>query len=732
MSQRASASPGFKFFDNYAELIERLLGRAHALAFLDADQKPLWTRGAPPSVEILRAAAESMSRAHEAPGAREFHSSTHRQLLFALITPDGKCRGYSLVTLARDSRANSSIRAIRKQLAPLLECIARELAATDGARKRTEVLSERTTEMEWLLKISSQPVSGGDNGEIVARLVEAAADRLGAEVAALLVPAKRMTLVRHRHGLADSDAHDMLRRMRRALLDWASKQHRPLVVNKPGKAAAATGFKILAVPVRQRQGHSVGTLVFLRSADAKDFGRKHAYLARHLSGQITTLLATQFDVATGLYTRPAWQSQARELMRENPVMPCAVVYVDVDRMHVLNENHGFEVGDEIIIRVAQLLQAPLLPLDALPARITGDRFAIFLVNSSTAQAVQVAVNLQRAIGALSSSIFEAEERVSVSCGVAPVAASEDSVGRALALAEVACKAAKDHGRGRVEVFQESDASMVHRQADISAMGRLRDALRHDRLTMFAQKILPLRSPEIPPRYELLMRALDDQGRPVTAAPLLSAAQRYQVSSEIDAWVVPHALHAIAPYRAMLLERGIGISINVTGQSFGNPDFAGMLRGWLAESKVPPGILTFEITETAAVSDLARADAFIRQFRALGCRFALDDFGIGVNSLVYLKSLRVNCVKIDGSFVHDMIENPRSEAMVRAIAQLAQDMNIETVAEYVESEEIMQRLRQLGVDYAQGFAVAHPEPLLGVLQALQAEESARMRRVYLEA
>jgi Amt family ammonium transporter len=282
------------------------------------------------------------------------------------------------------------------------------------------------------------------------------------------------------------------------------------------------------------------------------------------------------------------------------------------------------------------------------------------------------------------------------------------------------------------VFQESDVSMVRRQADISAMSRLRDALQRDRLTMFAQRIVSLRGSDIPPCYELLMRALDDEGRPVTAAPLLSAAHRYQVSSEIDDWVVPHALQAISPFRSLLFDRGIGISINVTGQSFGDPNFAGKLRGWLAESKVPPGIVTFEITETAAVSDLARADAFIRQFRAMGCRFALDDFGIGVNSLVYLKSLRVNRVKIDGSFVHDMIENSRSESMVKAIAQLAQDMGIETVAEYVESEEIMERLRRLGVDYAQGFAVARPEPLLGVLQSLQVEESARLRRVYLEA
>ncbi|MGH7489924.1 MAG: hypothetical protein ACREMY_30605, partial [bacterium] len=188
-------SSDFHFLDNYAELLERLLGRVKAITFLDAQHLPIWTKGVAPAAQIVQAAVESMTKARDTTFAREFTSGTHRQLLFALGAEDGKRRGYCLITLPAASRSTLNLRAMTKQLAPLLECVARELGSLESTRKRTEVLSERTTEMEWLLKVSAAPTSSGDNGELVATLVGAAGERLGAEITGLLVPEKRMTLI---------------------------------------------------------------------------------------------------------------------------------------------------------------------------------------------------------------------------------------------------------------------------------------------------------------------------------------------------------------------------------------------------------------------------------------------------------------------------------------------------------------------------------------------------------
>ena len=273
--------------------------------------------------------------------------------------------------------------------------------------------------------------------------------------------------------------------------------------------------------------------------------------------------------------------------------------------------------------------------------------------------------------------------------------------------------------------------MLRRHEDITAVGQLRAAFKAERLTLFAQRIVPLRNGNLPGGYEILLRLNDPQRGIVAPGPLIGAAERYQLLPAIDRWVAHRAVQTLAPYRSTLKTRGVTFSINLSGQSVGSEEYLRQLIEDLTEANLPPGGLSLEITEQAAVKSLAQATDMIRRLAPWRCRFALDDFGTGANSLTYLNSLPFSRVKIDGSFVRDMLTNPRSEATVRGIIELARGHGLETVAEYVETEAVAAALRKLGVDYAQGYAFGKPEPLEDILKSLAQDESRRLRRLYLE-
>jgi EAL domain-containing protein (putative c-di-GMP-specific phosphodiesterase class I) len=288
----------------------------------------------------------------------------------------------------------------------------------------------------------------------------------------------------------------------------------------------------------------------------------------------------------------------------------------------------------------------------------------------------------------------------------------------LAAAETACKAAKDRGRNRVEVYHPNDASLVRRFADINIAGQLRDAIDAGRFRLDAQLILPFAGAESArPHYELLIRMIDDDGHTLGPDRFMSAAQRYQLMPAIDRWVLNKTIETLQPHADLLGSKALAFAINFSGQSLNDDAFPDFLLERVACSGLDPELFCFEITENATIAYFERAEALIRRLRRLGCAVALDDFGTGLSSLAYLRQLPVTMLKIDGSFVRDVLKDPRAESMVRAIAQLARSMSIATVGEYVETEEIRARIATLGVDYGQGFAIGRPAPLDDLLAEL---------------
>src|SRR6185437_2867438 len=402
-----------------------------------------------------------------------------------------------------------------------------------------------------------------------------------------------------------------------------------------------------------------------------------------------------------------------------------VLCLKIDHLQVLNETAGFETGDRLIARVAGLLASRRLPRGALAARISGNEFAVALPRHDPGAAERRARLLQLAAAEISCLPAQAGIPISVSCGIASFSGGEFA--HALTLAEVACRTARDRGPGRIEIYMDTDSSMARRYADTMTLGRLRDALQNDRLTLYAQKITPLKPHRAHAGYELLLRAIDDADTHRAPAWLFSAAQRYQMEPDVDRWVIEHALEEASGFHAALAASRVSLSINVSSNSLVDRELVEHVRSLIRRSRLAPGLLIFEITETAAVASMPAALACIEDLRAMGCRLALDDFGTGVNSLKVLKSFAPDRVKIDGGFVVDMLTNQQSAATIHAIVTLAQDLHIETVAEYAETPQLIARLREVGVDYAQGDGVEKPRPLPDVLQSLQAADFARDNR-----
>ena len=469
-----------------------------------------------------------------------------------------------------------------------------------------------------------------------------------------------------------------------------------------------TGHATVDIAVRAVNKAQVASLL-LKPCDAAVLGDAISKAVR--------ALALEVDPATGLHTRRALE-QSFGLRVHAGDCNCSVIYMDIDRLHVINQAHGFGGGDDVIRQIADLLAQSWLPRDALRARVSGDQFAMVLPGCGIDAARTLSRRLQEEAARITVGSPPRTVGVSISFGIAMFRDGLDTLAHALAEAEVACRGAKDRGCNRVEQYDTNDESLMRRQGDVIAAGLLREALNADDFLLHAQPIVSLADTSVVCGYELLLRMRGRDGNTVSAAEIISAAHRYQLMPSIDRWVVQHATQKLAPHRDALLRRGMCMSINISGQSIGDPEFLSFLAQQLSRSGLAPSSVMIEITEQTAIATRGDAADRLRELCGRGWRLALDDFGTGTNSFSNLKELPIARIKIDGSFVRDLLTSRRSAATVRLIAQLAKGEGIDTVAEYVEMPAVAQKLRMLGVDYGQGYAFGKPEPLDPVLASVR--------------
>jgi diguanylate cyclase (GGDEF)-like protein len=710
--------------DPYGQLLRMLMPRALGIGFYDEQGAPLWVADGydgPDPAPLIALALESIPPATT--GRIDGFSHDHEgapAYVFRLRNGEGDV--IAIATLLTRDGENRPFSFVQSLVQPALECLQRELESRVSVDTLTRDLRSRDDDLELLLKMAPEDPDNPEAGDELGVLVQTCVDHLGCMLGALVVPERNVAVCKAPRG--ERPQVDILTKIHRHLLNWTQLQRRNLVINKiKVRPVELPPYKILCTPVRHASGRVVGFLAMFREEGAPCFDARTERLVELLARKTTTALSNNFDSLTALLTRSAFETQVRGQLaaRRQPAPEC-VLYLDVDRMHVVNDNFGMHVGDELLGKVAEVLRKKPRP-GALAARIAGDRFAVFLPDCTLEFAHQIGDMVRRQCAGLTYARGDGTVQVSVSMGVAELPeGSRNRLAHGLANAEIACKAAKDRGRDRVEVFQDADLSIIRRSTDIIVVQALHEALAGDRFALFAQPILPLCAEHTEPRFEFLLRMVSENSELLPPEKFLSAAERYQLLPAIDRWVISNALAALAGHAASLKGRAMRFSINVSGASIAAEEFLEFLEGSIADSGLPPEILCFELTETSAVSNLARAEKLMHKLRALGCTFALDDFGTGLSSLAYLRALPVSVLKIDGAFVRDAGTNQRTESMVRAIAQLARTMGMETVAEYVETDDLRTRMAALGVDYGQGFAIGRPVPIDQILGDLALYEA----------
>ncbi|HTM69552.1 MAG TPA: EAL domain-containing protein [Luteimonas sp.] len=430
--------------------------------------------------------------------------------------------------------------------------------------------------------------------------------------------------------------------------------------------------------------------------------------------QLTELLGYQasHDNLTELYNRREFERQVRRALQAAGGGPAsALLYIDLDQFKLINDTSGHLAGDQLLSQLAMVMSEIVAPGDML-ARLGGDEFGVLLHEADTAGALALAERLRLRIEA---HIYAWEQRtytISASIGVVMLDEPGMTLREALAQADTACYLAKEHGRNRIHLFSGDDDETIRRRGEMEWANRLRWAIEEGRLLLDYQEVRPLRDDAAceDPHLELLLRLRDEDGRVVAPGAFLPAAERYGLVPQLDRWVIAEAIAHFDQLHASGRAPG-RCSLNLSAASLEDEGLADYVLDLIHRHGVPPSRLCFEITETEAVRNLARAVRFIERLRAFGCLVALDDFGAGMSSFGYLKNLPVDIIKIDGSFIRDIEADPMSRSIVDAITEIGHERGLEVVAEWVGDERTIEILRALRVDYGQGFALHRPEPVL---------------------
>ena len=431
--------------------------------------------------------------------------------------------------------------------------------------------------------------------------------------------------------------------------------------------------------------------------------------AHELSQQLS--YDASHDPLTGLANRREFELKLQRALEITQAAGTthAVFCLDLDRFKTVNDTCGHVAGDELLRQLGRVLQQKVRTAD-LVARLGGDEFAVLLHNCGLNDALQIANNLLKAVQQFEFVWGANKFTLGVSIGVVGVDTGFKRIVQVMNAADTACYAAKDAGRSRVHVYQEEEARLSGRHGEMDWAARAKRALAENRLFLEAQPILPLElAGHEKPHYELLMRMRDEAGRAVPPGAFLPAVERYNLSVRYDRWVIGAALDWMRRHPEVF-ERVSRFFINLSRDSIADPDTADFIRQGMATSGVDPRHLGFETAETVAIANLGRANQLIGELRRFGCSFGLDDFGSGVSSFAYLKALNADYLKIDGMFVGNIAQDRVDYAMVRSIKDIGHVMGKKVIAESVESLAVVEKLREIGVDYAQGFAVGVPQPL----------------------
>jgi len=451
-----------------------------------------------------------------------------------------------------------------------------------------------------------------------------------------------------------------------------------------------------ASPIKNKQNNVIGmVLVFHDVSNIQRMSDQLAYQATH-------------DDLTDLINRREFESCLSKTLRtaKDHNFCHALCYIDLDQFKIINDTCGHQAGDGLLRQLSSHIKEKVRKGDIF-ARLGGDEFGIILTDCSMPKAEEIAEAIKNMVQSFQFSWHGHNFTTGASIGLVPITKDTSNINELLMKADSACYIAKDNGRNRVHVYQPNDEDIIKRAGDMQWLQTIKHSLEENKLVLYRQEIRPTNPDDnLPTHHEILVRLLDENNDLVAPGIFIPAAERYQLMDTIDRWVITNTLSILQKYH---IDKSILFNVNVSAQSICDPGFLDFLISQFEQHKVAPQSITFEITETAAMSNMSRAITFIETIKDMGCKFALDDFGSGLSSFGYLSNLPVDFIKIDGYFASEIINNPVNYSIIESVNHIGHVMGLKTIAESVESEDILNKLVECGVDYVQGYSIERPQP-----------------------
>ncbi|BFM38557.1 response regulator receiver modulated diguanylate cyclase/phosphodiesterase with PAS/PAC sensor(s) [Synechocystis sp. LKSZ1] len=458
-----------------------------------------------------------------------------------------------------------------------------------------------------------------------------------------------------------------------------------------------------AAPIRDDQGNILGAVIIFRDVTAsRNFTRQLSWQASH-------------DALTGLVNRHGFEQALETLLAAEDWQEYhhVLCYLDLDQFKIVNDTCGHAAGDQLLRQVSKTLQHCIRENDTL-ARLGGDEFAFLLRHCSLKKAQEVAEKTRDAIEQLHFAWDDKIFSISVSIGVVGIDDRTRNKDTLLSIADAACYAAKGRGRNCIHVYQENDDELFRQRQERRWVLKIHQALEESNFCLYYQKVVPIGDNNKPVYNEILLRLINEEGKVISPGIFMPAAERYDLMPAIDRWVISHFFQQYNDYYQQFHQPGNMLpdlyALNISGASINNENFLGFLKEQILQTQIPPQQICFELTESTAIANFEQAIEFIKELKELGCCFAIDDFGHGMNSFEYIKHFPVDYLKIDGSFVKNIVHSKVDHTIVESFHRIGRVMNLETIAEFVENGVILEKLIAMGLDYAQGYEIAKPLPL----------------------
>jgi len=614
----------------------------------------------------------------------------------------------------------------RDSLAPLLscvsECIQHEMTQDLELESIADELMERYEELNLVYHTEDQVNYFRQGREALENLTQNCLDYLNVGLSVMILKDKSVAISCSHKQDPIPNPQFVRSHLAGSLYDWVSENNDAVVVNEMSdpmavKLLPGVPCRVLCCPILDNTGHVVGILATANDYAKTRFSNSDKNLLQVMARKASKIIVANYDPLTGLMNRNGYEyflENALAQAQSGEVETC-LLHINIDQLHIINDTVSHAAGDAVIRAVAATLESQVRDGDTL-SRLGGDEFGVLLQDCSFANAADFANRICRKIADVGIDFESKKYKATVSIGVAMMTSANESVAQVIGIAELACSVAKDHGQNRVEAYRQDNADMIRREEQMHLVAEIQRALAEDSFELYCQPIQSLAPDNRTHHTEVLLRLLDEDGEILAPGNFIPSAERYHLMPAIDRWVVSKTLAMLSELDEAQLRAGM-FAVNLSGQSLNEKDFLRFVHTELRKSSVPAECICFEVTETAAVSNLAKAIRFMDSLRRLGCSFALDDFGSGISSFGYLKSLPVDYLKIDGSIVKDVVTDETSAAMVAAINQVGHTMELLTIAEFVENDAIKSRLVEIGVDYVQGYGIGRPEPFAGRLREL---------------